>query len=97
MSECRMKLMNAGKPYPRTCQKCGLFGSCTEGLQDEEIARRTNLKAAHAKFEQATEKLCEAAAAWRAHHPSNLTEEFELRRATDAYEAAKREKESLEK
>lgn len=32
MSLCQIELMNAGKPYPRTCQTCGLGGACVKGL-----------------------------------------------------------------
>jgi len=32
MSRCQIELMNAGKPYPRTCQTCGLGGACVKGL-----------------------------------------------------------------
>lgn len=28
MSNCQHELMAAGKPYPRSCQTCGLFGQC---------------------------------------------------------------------
>lgn len=29
MSQCQRLLREAGKPYPRTCQVCGLSGKCT--------------------------------------------------------------------
>ena len=33
MAECQRELMIAGnKPYPRTCELCGLFGPCRKGL-----------------------------------------------------------------
>ncbi len=30
---CQRLLMNEGKPYPRTCKVCGLFGPCHYGPQ----------------------------------------------------------------
>lgn len=33
--ECQRLLMNEGKPYPRTCAVCGLFGPCHYGPQSK--------------------------------------------------------------
>ena len=50
MSDCQQKLREAGKPYPRTCERCGL-GPCIRPqdadlpAKDDEIA---NLKRQHA-------------------------------------------------
>jgi hypothetical protein len=35
---CQAKLMRAGKPYPKTCELCGLFGPCRFGLDQKAIA-----------------------------------------------------------
>jgi hypothetical protein len=32
MAECSLKLRLDGKPYPRTCPKCGISGKCQDGL-----------------------------------------------------------------
>jgi hypothetical protein len=32
MSECSLRLRLDGKPYPRTCPKCGISGKCHDGL-----------------------------------------------------------------
>lgn len=40
MTDCQIRLREAGSPYPRTCAKCGLTGPCQDGQAPKQRAAR---------------------------------------------------------
>ncbi len=49
MTTCQLQLMEAGKPYPRTCAECGLSGPCR--FKVEKPATTTTPNEAHPEWE----------------------------------------------